>query len=198
LRDRDVRQALHRKVLKEHHGDPSTLVLDELGLRHGVCRVDIAVVNGHLHGYEIKSDADTLDRLPAQVAIYSAVLDRVTLVVGEKHTEKAKTVIPDWWGIKVATAGPRGAIDFVQDRPVKTNTAIDPVALAELLWRPEAIEILRGLGTPEVTLRKPRAILYRYLAEVIELDELRSLIRQRLKARERWRGHRSTSSNAGS
>jgi hypothetical protein len=55
VRDRDVREALHRKVLKEHHGDADTLVLDELGLRHGTCRVDIAVVNGYLHGYEIKS-----------------------------------------------------------------------------------------------------------------------------------------------
>lgn len=66
MRDRDVRQALHRKVLKEHHGDADTLVLDELGLRHGTCRVDIAVVNGYLHGYEIKSDSDTLERLPAR------------------------------------------------------------------------------------------------------------------------------------
>jgi hypothetical protein len=64
VRDRDVRQALHRKVLKEHHGDANTLVVDELGLRHGTCRVDIAVVNGFIHGYEIKSDADTLERLP--------------------------------------------------------------------------------------------------------------------------------------
>ncbi len=55
VRDRDVRQALHRKVLKEHHGDADTLVLDELGLRHGICRVDIAVVNGYLHGYESKA-----------------------------------------------------------------------------------------------------------------------------------------------
>ena len=85
MRDRDVRKALHHKVLKEHHGDTNTLVLDELGLRHGVARVDVAVVNGYLHGFEIKSDSDTLDRLPSQVTIYNAVLDRATLVVGEKH-----------------------------------------------------------------------------------------------------------------
>ncbi len=64
MRDRDVRQALRRKVLRDHIGDSSTLVLDELGLRHGTCRVDIAVVNSLLHGYEIKSDADNLARLP--------------------------------------------------------------------------------------------------------------------------------------
>jgi hypothetical protein len=197
VHDREVRDALHRKVLKEHHGDTDTLVLDELGLRHGTCRVDIAVVNGYLHGYEIKSDADTLERLPGQVSVYSAVLDRATLVVGEKYAQKAKAYLPDWWGIKVATAGPRGGIEFDTVQPFRTNQAIDPVALAELLWRPEAVEILRGIGADEPLLRKPRAVLYRYIAEVIELKDLRDLVRQALKSRVRWRGQRPPSSSAG-
>lgn len=195
MRDRDVRRALHRKVLSDHHGDANTLVLDELGLRHGTCRVDIAVVNGYLHGFEIKSDADTLDRLPSQVATYNAVLDRATLVVGEKHVEKAKTKIPDWWGIKVAIAGPRGGITFDSVRQPKLNTTIDAVALAELLWRPEVIDILSTRGLSTSMLRKPRAVLYQYLAEELELNELRELIRRRLKARVRWRGHRPPSSD---
>lgn len=198
MRDRDVRQALHRKVLKEHHGKDDTRVLDELGLRHGTCRVDIAVVNGYLHGYEIKSDADTLNRLPAQVSIYSAVLDRATLVVGEKHAGKAKDMVPGWWGICIAKAGPRGGIAFPSLRPYRMNPTLDPVAIAELLWRPEVVEILRALGTPDPVLRKPRAALYRHLAGIVELDELRGLVRQRLKARERWRGQRPPSSGVGS
>lgn len=198
MRDRDVRQALHRKVLREHHGDSNTLVLDELGLRHGTCRVDIAVVNGYLHGYEIKSDSDNLDRLPSQVAVYGAVLDRATLVVGERHLEKAMPLVPDWWGIKVATAGPRGGITFETAQPFQQNSAIDPLALAELLWRPEVVEILKDRGTPAELLRKPRAVLYQHLAVTVELGELRDLIRQRLKARARWRGHRPLSSGADS
>jgi hypothetical protein len=189
VRDRDVRQALHHKMLMDHHGDSNTLVLDELGLRHGVCRVDIAVVNSYLHGYEIKSDADTLERLPSQISVYSAVLDRVTLVVGKTHIAKAEVAIPDWWGIKVVTAGPRGGINFETYRPVNMNPKIDPVALAELLWRPEAVSILQELGAPAAILRKPRASLYHYLAEVLKLDELRRVIRQCLKVREKWRGH---------
>ncbi len=198
MRDRDVRQALHRKVLKEHHGDAHTLVLDELGLRHGTCRVDIAVVNGYLHGYEIKSDSDTLERLPAQIATYGLVLDRATLVVGERHLEKAKPLIPQWWGIKVVTAGPRGGISFETAQAFAQNPTIDPLALAELLWRPEVVEILQERGAPPALLRKPRGVLYKYLAETVDLQELRPLIRQRLKARARWRGHRPPSSDAGS
>jgi hypothetical protein len=196
MHDRDVRDALHRKVLKEHHGDPNTLVLDELGLRHGTCRVDIAVVNGYLHGYEIKSDTDTLERLPGQVSVYGAVLDRATLVVSEKYAEKARVYLPDWWSVKVVTTGSRGAINFDTVQPCKANPSIDPIALAELLWRPEVIEILRGLGTHEPFLRKPRAALYRYLAEVVELKDLRDLVRKTLKSRARWRGQRPLLSGA--
>ena len=197
MRDRDVRRALHHKVLKEHHGDGDTLVVDELGLRHGICRVDIAVINGYLHEFEIKSDSDTLERLPNQVASYNAVLDRATLVVGERHVERARAGIPDWWGIKVVTAGPRGGIDFDSIRPAKLNTAIDAVALAELLWRSEAEEILRASGASQRLLRKPRAALYERLAEEFELNVLRGLIRQRLKARATWRCHRPPSLDVG-
>lgn len=157
VRDRDVRQALHRKVLKEHHGDADTLVLDELGLRHGTCRVDIAVVNGYLHGYEIKSDSDTLERLPSQVATYGLVLDRATLVVGERHLDKARPFVPAWWGIKVVTAGPRGGISFETAQPFAQNPTIDPLALAELLWRPEVVEILQEREAPPALLRSRAA-----------------------------------------
>ena len=197
MRDRDVRAALHRKVLKEHHGDANTLVLDELGVRHGVCRVDIAVVNGFLHGLEIKSDSDTLDRLPSQVSIYSSVLDKATLVVGEKHLAKAKDMLPEWWGIKVAYQGPRGGIDFSQEKLPQINQGVDPIAAAELLWKNEVVVILRGLGASEAFLRRPRAALYRHLAEALELKELRDVIRQTLKARVKWRGQRPPSSGVG-
>lgn len=198
MRDRDVRKALHSKVLREHHGQANTLVLDELGLRHGTVRVDIAVVNGFLHGYEIKSDADTLDRLPSQVDVYGKVLDRATLVVGERHVEKAKACVPGWWGIKVVCAGPRGGIEFNTVRPVQMNTGIEPLALAELLWRNEVAEILRQRGVPAKVLRQPRGALYNHLANIMPLDELRITIRQQLKARERWRGQRRPSSDDGS
>ncbi len=88
MRDSDVRKALHSRVLRDHHNDPNTLVLNELGLRHGACRVDVAVVNGSLHGYELKSDMDTLERLPAQVGLYGKVLDKATLVVGARHAAR--------------------------------------------------------------------------------------------------------------
>src|SRR5215472_4149028 len=98
MRDYDVRNALCRKVLAEHFRDPATLVVQELGLWHGDVRVDIAVVNGRFHGFEIKSDTDTLSRLPAQMIAYNNVFDRVTIVAGTKHIEAIGNTVPSWWG----------------------------------------------------------------------------------------------------
>src|SRR4029077_13805561 len=61
---------------------------------------DVAVVNGALDGFELKSDRDRLDRLARQSEIYGAVFDRMTLVVGPRHERQAARMIPDWWGLE--------------------------------------------------------------------------------------------------
>lgn len=187
MRDVDVRKALHAKVLAEHHGDPNTLVLDELGLWYGLARVDIAVVNGRMHGYEIKSDRDTLERLPEQARIYSNVLDRVTLVVGKTHVSHALSMIPEWWEVKVATQGPRGAVHFVEERPGRTNPSVDPVSVAALLWSDELVEILASLNAARGVRGKSRDVMSRRLADTLPLPQLRSTVRERLKSRVGWR-----------
>jgi hypothetical protein len=116
MRDIDVRQALWRKVLADHIRDPRTRVVSELGVAYGEARVDIAVVNGRLHGFEIKSDSGTLVRLPSQIEAYNRVFDRVTLVAGRKHIDGLTALIPDWWGVKIATSGIRNAVHFTDLR----------------------------------------------------------------------------------
>ena len=46
------------------------MILDELGICRGRVRIDLTVVNGLLHGYEIKSERDTLARLETQADLY--------------------------------------------------------------------------------------------------------------------------------
>jgi hypothetical protein len=187
LRDIDLRTALHAKILRRHRGDPDTLVLDEFGLRHGEARVDIGVVNGRIHGFEIKSDRDTLARLPGQVAIYSEVLDRVTLVVGERHARHAAELVPEWWGVKLAVGGSRGGVHFRGIKPTRENPRLNPTAVAELLWRSEALSVLQRRGLGQGMLSKTRRQLYARLAAVLTLDEIRDEVRAALKARPYWR-----------
>jgi len=60
------------------------------------------VINGELHGFELKSERDTLARLEDQAELYSQVFDRMTLIIAKRHLEKAVPKIPRWWGIIAA------------------------------------------------------------------------------------------------
>jgi hypothetical protein len=187
MNDSQIRESFHRKRLRKHHANPETVVIDELGLKHGVCRADIAVINGHLLGYEIKSDEDSLRRLPDQVDAYGAVFDRITLVVAERHLNDARRIIPTWWGVIVASEGRREAVHFRTMRQPDLNSSVDNFSIAQLLWRDEVQEILSRRGVTGSLLRQKRSILYRELIGVLEPTELRSTVRGCLKSRKNWR-----------
>ena len=187
MNDPEVRHALKRRVLSRYVRDPQSLVLDELGLRHGAARIDLVVVNGMIHGFEIKAERDTLYRLPSQASIYSSVLDRVTLVASCRHVEPALDLVPDWWGVIRIIAGPRGGIRFRSERRARDNPQPDALAIAKLLWREEAIAILEDLEAAVGLRRKPRRVIYRRLAETMDIRSLRCRVRERLRRRTNWR-----------
>ncbi|PXW53896.1 hypothetical protein DFO55_111171 [Grimontella sp. AG753] len=187
MRDIDVRRAVHSKILKEHHKDPSTLIIDEFTMNLGASRADIAVINGLMHGYELKSQSDNLLRLPTQIEHYSSVMDKVTLVVSECHAESALGMIPKWWGVKIVTKGLRNGIHLQTLRSDKRNPNIDKLSLSMLLWKDELLSILRSLGQERGLKSKPRKFLWTLLADTLPTDELRSIVRETLKARRDWR-----------
>lgn len=186
--DKDVRQAVKNKILKMHLNDPSTLVIDELGLDHGRNRVDIAVVNGELHGYELKSDSDNLLRLPQQSLAYSSIMDKVTLVVGEKHVKEAVNIIPDWWGVKIVTMSSNGKVNIITYRRNKKNRSIDPFELSKLIWKEEALTLLATKIKVDWRIRKlVRKDIYKLIIDTFSLNELRDSTRAILKSRINWR-----------
>lgn len=187
MNDADIRMGLKQKVLRHHIMDANALVLDEVGLRHGAARIDLLVVNGLLHGYEIKGDTDTLRRLGNQVRVYCSVLDRVTMVVGEKHLETVIAEVPYWWGIRSAATGQRGGMAFPVMRRARMNPALNPVDVAKLLWRNEALDYLTEIGCDAGVRTKPRRVLYERLGECVALPELRARVRDQLRRRTDWR-----------
>lgn len=186
MKDQDIRAALRRRFAVDHAGDDDTLVVEELGLCQGAGRVDLAVINGSMAGWEIKSARDTLDRLPGQIDIYAQVLDEVTLVASERHVAHALDVLPGWWGVEVAVA----VNDEVLIEPARTgarNPDVRPLAVAQLLWRDEALGLLERLGLSGGLRSKPRAVLWDALATQVPERDLRRHVREALRARDRWR-----------
>lgn len=186
MRDMDIRQALFRMLWAHHEGEPDAFILEELGLCQGSAIVDVAAVNGDIHGFEIKSENDTLQRLPAQQEVYSKTLERMTIVTTKKHIDGVREKVPHWWGILQAEKK-NSMINLKEVRPPKANPGIHPYSLAQLLWRDEALEILDNMGLSKGLRSKPRALLWEKLVECLPLDRLAKLIRLYLRTRKNWR-----------
>lgn len=187
MRDSDIREHLHSVLGRMHGKDPDTRIIDELGLLQGMSRVDVAVINGHINGYEIKSALDTLERLPHQRDVYCQVLDTVTVITAESHLDRIMEIVPDWWGIWVVRQSRVNHVKLRAVRESSFNPSVDSYSIAQLLWRDEMLEILKTLGLERGMLSRPRRDLQRKLAENVEKDLLKSLVRECLKARTGWR-----------
>ena len=185
MREREVRAALHVDLGILYGAEPDTLIVNELGVCSAAVRIDVAVVNGALHGFEIKSQLDTLERLPVQQEIYSRVFDTVTLVAASRHLRKVEEIVPKWWGVlEVIEAAP---ILLRIVRPSVVNQGIDPYSVAQLLWHDEALAALDAVGAAAGMSRRPRRYLYEALAAILPLDVLRHVVRTTIKARGNWR-----------
>lgn len=182
MRDRDVRAAVLDRLAIQHADDPTAQIIQEMGVWSGTVRVDIAVVNGELCGYELKSDSDTLERLPLQADIYSRVFDRVTLVVGERHAKKARAIIPKWWGVTIARMK-AGAVELVDDRKGRVNPKRDASLVAELLSRDETILLLEKYDLATGWRSKRVSALQQRLVESLTLAELLADVREAIKRR---------------
>jgi hypothetical protein len=163
------------------------LVLHELGLSHGTSRVDIAVINGHIRGVEIKAEADNLERLPRQVEAYGQVVDRATLIASVRHLPAALELLPEWWGVIIASRAVNGAVIFRRLRKDRINRHTDAISLARLLWRSEVHKVLASMGCEANLLRAPRSVLYVELARRLPKSRLAALVRATLKSRTNWR-----------
>jgi hypothetical protein len=179
--DAEIRPALRECLLRRHANQPDTVLIEELGLCRGKVRVDLAVVNGSLHGFEIKSDRDSLRRLAAQVDLYSQVLDRATLVVGERFAPFATSLVPAWWGV-VRVSITASGLRFTTLRRSRLNPQRNARVLAELLWAGQALALLEERSAARGMRGKPRRVLWDRVCECLSVEEIAAAVRDRLKA----------------
>jgi hypothetical protein len=180
-----IRDAVRERLVDIHGLPPTTILRDELGLCLGATRVDVAAINGHLTGCEIKGSRDRLSRLPHQVGLYGQVLDVAVIVAEAKYAATAAQHVPEWWGIWQAEEhADRAALTEL--RPAGQNPSPDPVAVAQLLWRDEAYAELLARDATAGLARATRWRLWETLAALLPVAELGQVVRERLKARQDW------------
>ncbi len=185
--DAQIRELLLPFVQNEHTSTSDTIFIQEFALYGGTNRADLVALNGISHGYEIKSDRDTLLRLPQQVEAYNSVFERATLVSASRHLSVARSIIPAWWGIVRVEYGQISGVQLERIRESCPNPAPDSEAIAALLWRPEALCLLSSLGLDSGVRSRPMACLVARLAQQIDPERLADYVRQAIRARGDWR-----------
>lgn len=143
LYDRDIREPLF-DFLESIYG--KCRILEEK--KTGKSRADVVMVTEEaIYGIEIKSDADTYERLRRQVKDYDRFYDYNYAVVGTSHALHIREHVPEYWGV-ITVELEEGVPDFYVLRNPKPNPKCDPLLKLSILWRPELAHIqeLNGMA----------------------------------------------------
>lgn len=140
-------KAIRKELIKALFELNDTLgVIQELEVARGRVRADVVrLSNCDIHAYEIKSDLDTLRRLPRQIRYYNEVFSTVTLVVGIDHVIEALYIIPDWWGVIVAELNDT-KLRLSPIRQEQRNTHTNYEVISDLLRKHELVKVLSVYG----------------------------------------------------
>ena len=174
-----VRAALRDHLLAARKRLPTAV--DEFWVPQSNERADLALIGHDMSGYEIKTERDTLGRLPRQAAAYARVFDRCTVVLSARHTQSAVGLLPDWWGVFEVSVN--GQVSFDHVRTAGQNSDVDPETLVRLLWRSEVQTALVQLGV-EPAPSATRASMWRVLLERLDVGELKTIVRRALRQRD--------------
>ncbi|MHB1479399.1 MAG: sce7726 family protein [Acidithiobacillus ferrooxidans] len=144
IRDEYVyRAALTHNVLLGRHSLNTASMLTEF--RAGLCKADLAILNGTATVYEIKSDRDSLARLTNQIANYRKVFAKVYVIVGDAHIQEVIDSMSS--DIGVMSLNHRCRIHTVREA-AEMPELVCPVTIFESLRVAEARTILQNLKVP--------------------------------------------------
>jgi hypothetical protein len=158
----------------------NAVLINEMVVGNWSRRADLAVANGKLHAFEIKSDLDTLRRLKGQVETYLDRFDKVTVVITSRFSQPVQEQIDErveLWEVSEND----GACSIKILRRGRTSLIADRRILAGYLLKTELALFLtsRGLRTSSDLPRREMIELF----ETIPLSAARKFVLSALKSR---------------
>lgn len=176
-----IKSAVIDRLFEDGALDDAVLV-NEMVVANWSRRADLAVANGKLHAFEIKSDLDTLRRLQAQVETYLYSFDKVTVVTTSRFLNVVKGMLPPeveiWEAEKVH--------ETVSIRIARRGRAIEirnKRNLCGFLHKPEIVALLRSQGVKS-NVGAPREELIK-MTEYLQVKKVREYVLKAIKARYR-------------
>lgn len=178
-----VKARLPRLLRKQE----KAFLVEEMEVCSGRARIDLAVIGDQLIGIEIKGPDDSVYRLPEQVLAYSQCFDQVVLIVHESLADKARILIPDWWGL-IAGGEADGRLRYRVERRPSANPSLNLEKVLSLLWREEIDAIFFDFFGFSSRSRATKKSIRAELLARIEPPVLHDASLRKLRERTDWRG----------
>lgn len=178
LYDEDIREPLF-DYLEDYYG--KVRIFEEIII--GRSRADIlALTETDIIGIEIKSDADSYERLKGQVRSYNKYCDYNYIAVGRSHEKQVDKHIPAEWGILVLSVE-SGEILVSQKREAEPNPKLKKDCQITLMWRPELQRILEKNNLPKYK-QKSKHFVQQKLLEKLDWQILKTQMCEELFERD--------------
>ncbi|WP_206913402.1 hypothetical protein IGL98_001385 [Enterococcus sp. DIV0840] len=188
LDDSLIREALIER-LKTYK---NCTIIEEITVPTGKARADVVAINGHVCGYEIKSNVDSLERLPNQLKWYDYSFEMNTIVTGEKYYDKVLKFVPEYWGIILVLIDEKGQLKLKFIRKAKLNPKLIFSDFVSFLPSNEIKKIAKNdeiLNSIKLTKREINEMFKQDLTKELEMKlpksqkmKLKVIIRNSLKS----------------
>ncbi len=179
LTERDIKLAVIAHLEKKSALQDG-VVINELPVANWSRRADLAVANGKLQAFEIKSDFDSLRRLDGQIALFSTRFDKVILVTTSRFISSALERLPSY--VEIWEASRRGKeVNLKIVRRGQIREVRNRHILSSYLQKTEIASFIRHNGN-SVPNGASRDELEESLS-TISVPKLRAFVLNRLKQR---------------
>lgn len=96
-----LKAAVIDKLYSRSHVDHDSVLISEMVVDNWSRRADVVLANGKLWCFEIKSELDSLVRLPGQIDTFSRSFEKLVIVVAAKFEAAAKPMLTEGVGLWV-------------------------------------------------------------------------------------------------
>jgi hypothetical protein len=139
--EKAAKASVIKYMLERNHLVRSTILISEFSANHSSIRADLVLASTRsLHGIEIKTDADSLQRVESQLEGYAKYFTHVTFAVGPRHAAKALEMLPTQVGLWIIKDHKIGMVRRA------TRTQLRKADLIKIMNVSELIPLLRNAG----------------------------------------------------
>lgn len=175
-----LKAAVIDRLLGGSHVDKDAVIISEMTVANWTRRADVVLANGTLWAFEIKSNSDSLHRLPGQIEAFRRHFEKFTIVAAERFEAAICNMMPE--GVGLWIVDPQGRIT---QRVPPRQTRLSKAAYISLMTAAEIKQLLSANGI--AVMRGASRSRLAEMAESLPQSDLGEAARNAVKRRHRSR-----------